>query len=112
MKYIVKVGNMYVSNADFNRDYREDGAIAKLITLSTEEIGSFDYSKAYAINISLKYSGVKSEMQKIKSDNNSYTLHLIDFLRERDNKLQKIEQLFKKDVVDLAELAEIVKEGK
>lgn len=33
------------------------------------------------------------------------------FLRERENKLQLIEQLFKNEQVDLSELAKIVKEN-
>jgi len=39
------------------------------------------------------------------------TENRIEFLIERDNKLQQIEQMFKSGQVDLEELADIVKDG-
>lgn len=48
------------------------------------------------------YKELYCECEKIKKENN--------FLRERENKLQLIEQLFKNEPVDLSELAKIVKE--
>ena len=44
----------------------------------------------------------KEEIAKLKQEN--------DFLRERENKLQLIEQMFKSGTVDLNELAELVEE--
>lgn len=47
------------------------------------------------------YKYMYSEYQIIKREN--------EFLRERENKLQLIEQLFKNEPVDLSELAKLVK---
>lgn len=47
------------------------------------------------------YKYMYSEYQILKREN--------EFLRERENKLQLIEQLFKNEPVDLSELAKLVK---
>lgn len=47
------------------------------------------------------YKILYSDFKKLEQEN--------DFLRERENKLQLIEQLFKNEPVDLSELAKIVK---
>lgn len=44
----------------------------------------------------------KTEIEKLKQEN--------EFLRKRENKLQKIEQIFKKGSVDLGDLERLVLE--
>lgn len=111
MQYIVKAGDMYVSKVEFKSNYRKDGVRASSITLSSEEIGLFNEALAYSIKTSLIFSGIKAEDKKF-IDYDCPSLQLIDFLRKRENKLQRIEQLFKSGVVDLEELAKLVKEDK
>lgn len=48
-----------------------------------------------------KTESYEEEITKLKQEN--------DFLRQRENKLQMIEQMFKSGTVDLNELAELVK---
>ena len=45
---------------------------------------------------------LREEKERLKQEN--------DFLRERENKLQLIEQMFQNGTVDLSELSKLVKE--
>lgn len=107
MKYIVKVGNMFVENAIMSPGW-DDGSILKNITLSTDKIMNMSLKEKNVIMNSLPLYGIKATA--IESDD-SYSLQYdLEFLIKRENKLQRIEQLFKSGVVDLEELVKVVKE--
>lgn len=106
MKYIVKVGNMFVEKAIMSPGW-DDGSRLKNITLSTDKIMNMSLKEKNVIMSSLQLYGIKATA--IENDD-SYSLQYdLEFLIKRENKLQRIEQLFKSGVVDLEELAKLVK---
>ena len=109
MKYIVKVGNMFVENALMSPGW-DDGSRLKNITLSTDKIMNMSLKEKNVIMNSLSLYGIKATA---KESNDSYSLQYdLEFLIKRENKLQRIEQMFKNGVVDLEALAKLVKEDK
>lgn len=109
MQYIVKVGNMYVENAIMSSGW-DDGSRLKNITLSNDKIKNMNLEEKNIIMTNLSLCGIKATA--IESDNSGGLQLDLKFLIKRENKLQRIEQLFKSGVVDLKELAKLVKEDK
>lgn len=109
MQYIVKVGNMFVQNVTMSPGWK-DGSILKNVILSNDKAKNMTLEEKNIIMTNLFLYGIKATAIE---GNNSYGLQKdLEFLRKRENKLQRIEQLFKNGVVDLEELAKIVKEDK
>ena len=109
MKYIVKVGNMFVENTIMSPGW-DDGSRLKNITLSTDKNMNMSLKEKNVIMNSLSLYGIKATAKEI---NDSYSLQYdLEFLIKRENKLQRIEQLFKSEVVDLEELTKLVKGDK
>ena len=109
MQYIVKVGKMYVENADMSPGFDKD-SILKSITLSTDRVVNMSFEEKEIIKTNLLSCNI--EATAIESHDSFSLKKELNFLRKRENILQRIEQLFKSGVVDLEELAKIVKEDK
>lgn len=110
MKFIIQLGNMYVSDINFNIDYKKDGADILAITFSKDYFKIMSELMAYKVKKYFQLRGIPVALEKITIENSFK--EEIEFLRQRENKLQRIEQLFKSEVVDLEELTKIVKEDK
>lgn len=104
MTYILKIGDLFVIGYDLAE---EEGKIVELtrVTLSKKYAMRLPYETARIIADSINAEALAVE-------DNSKLEELNKFLTQRENKLQKIEQLFKKGVVDLEELTKLVKDGK
>lgn len=109
MQYIVKVGDMYVENAAMSPDWNKD-SILKNIILSNDKIMNMSFEEKNILMEKLLLCNIKATV--IKSDNTFNLKQELIFLRKRENKLQRIEQLFKSEVVDLEELTKLVKGDK
>lgn len=107
MQYIVKVGDMYVENAAMSPDWNKD-SILKNIILSNDKIMNMSFEEKNILMEKLLLCNIKATV--IESDNTFNLKQELIFLRKRENKLQRIEQLFKSEVVDLEYLTKLVKE--
>ena len=95
MTYILKKGNLFVIGYDL-----------------TEEEGK---RPKYAMRLPYEIASIISDtidVEAIAVEDSQKLEELNKFLTKRENKLQRIEQLFKSGVVDLEELAKLVKEDK
>ena len=102
MNYILKKGELFVIGYDL---IDEEGRKPELtrVTLSTKYAMRLPYEIASIISNTIDVEAIAVEdSQKLEELNK--------FLTKRENKLQRIEQLFKSGVVDLAELAKVVKD--
>ena len=104
MAYILKKGNLFVIGYDLTE---EKGKIPELtwVTLSKKYAMRLPYEIARIISDSI-------DAEALAVEDSPKLEELNKFLTKRENKLQRIEQLFKNRVVDLEELAKIVKEDK
>lgn len=107
MQYIVKVGKMYVENADMSPDFDKD-SILKRIILSNDKAVNMTFKEKDIIIANLTLCNI--EATAIESDNSFNLKQELEFLRKRENKLQRIEHLFKNGVVDLEELSKLILE--
>lgn len=104
MNYILKKGELFVIGYDL---IDEEGRKPELtrVTLSTKYAMRLPYEIASIISDTIDVEAIAVEdSQKLEELNK--------FLTKRENKLQRIEQLFKNGIVDLEELAKLVKEDK
>lgn len=108
MKFIIQLGNLYVSDINFNINYKKDGADILAITFSKECFKIMSGLMAYKVKEYFQRRGIPVALKKITTENPFK--EETEFLRQRENKLQRIEQLFKNGVVDLEELTKLVKE--
>ena len=80
-----------------------------------EQLKDFTYSNDFLEKIlDLLSEEYKNGLQQGLFDKNMDMLNMMEelnFLRERENKLQMIEQMFKNEPVDLTELDKLVKGG-
>lgn len=80
-----------------------------------EQLKDFTYSNDFLEKIlDLLSEEYKNGLQQGLFDKNMDMINMMEelnFLRERENKLQMIEQMFKNEPVDLTELAKLVKGG-
>ena len=104
MNYILKKGELFVIGYDL---IDEEGRKPELtrVTLSTKYAMRLPYEIASIISDTIDVEAIAVEdSQKLEELNK--------FLTKRENKLQRIEKLFKNGIVDLEELAKLVKEDK
>lgn len=103
MTCILKVGNLFVIGYELEEKGKKS------------EVARISMSKKYAMrlpyDIAIIISDAIDAEVMILEDSPSIE-KLNEFLTKRENKLQRIEQLFKSGVVDLEELAKLVKEDK
>ncbi len=103
MTYILKIGNLFVTSFDL---IENEGK---------KEVVRVTLSKTFAMRISSEtvdiiLDNINAKVIAVKDSPKLEELN--KFLTKRENKLQRIEQLFKSGVVDLEELAKLVKEDK
>ena len=100
MTCILKVGNLFVIGYELEEIGKKS------------EVARISMSKKYAMrlpyDIAIIISDAIDAEVMILEDSPSIE-KLNEFLTKRENKLQRIEQLFKSGVVDLEELAKLVK---
>lgn len=104
MTCILKIGSLFVTGYELAE---EEG--------KKSEVTRISMSKKYAMRLPYDIAKIISDAidaeVMILEDSPSIE-KLNEFLTKRENKLQRIEQLFKSGVVDLEELAKLVKEDK
>lgn len=103
MTYILQIGNLFVTSFDL---IENEGK---------KEVVRVTLSKTFAMRISSEtvdiiLDNINAKVIAVKDSPKLEELN--KFLTKRENKLQRIEQLFKSGVVDLEELAKLVKEDK
>lgn len=104
MNYILKKGKLFVIGYDLIDEERRKPELTR-VTLSTKYAMRLPYEIASIISDTIDVEAIAVEdSQKLEELNK--------FLTKRENKLQRIEQLFKNGIVDLEELAKLVKEDK
>lgn len=104
MTYILKKGNLFVIDYDLTKGEGKRPELTR-VTLSTK----------YAMRLPTAIASIISDtidVETIVVEDSKKLGELNKFLTKRENKLQKIEQLFKSGVIDLEELAKLVKEDK
>ncbi len=104
MAYILKKGNLFVTGYDLTEE-KGKGLELTRVTLS----------KKYAMRLPYEIARIISDIidaEVLAVEDSPKLEELNKFLTQRENKLQRIEQLFKSGVVDLEELAKLVKEYK
>lgn len=104
MNYILKKGNLFVIGYDLTEVEGKRPELTR-VTLSTKYAMRLPYEIASIISDNIN-------TESIAVEDSSKLEELNKFLTKRENKLQRIEQLFKSGVVDLEELAKLVKEDK
>ena len=103
MTYILQIGNLFITSFDL---IENEGK---------KEVVRLTLSKTFAMRISSEtvdiiLDNINAKVIAVKDSPKLEELN--KFLTKRENKLQRIEQLFKSGVVDLEELAKLVKEDK
>lgn len=103
MTYILQIGNLFITSFDL---IENEGK---------KEVVRVTLSKTFAMRISSEtvdiiLDNINAKVIAVKDSPKLEELN--KFLTKRENKLQRIEQLFKSGVVDLEELAKLVKEDK
>ncbi len=103
MTYILQIGNLFITSFDL---IENEGK---------KEVVRVTLSKTFAMRISSEtvdiiLDNINAKVIAVKDSPKLEELN--KFLTKRENKLQRIEQLFKNGVVDLEELAKLVKEDK
>ncbi|HIS38533.1 MAG TPA: hypothetical protein IAB45_03380 [Candidatus Onthousia faecavium] len=104
MTYILKKGDLFVIGYDLTE---EEGKLPELTRVTL--------SKRYAMRMSYDIARIISDSinaEALAVEDSPKLEELNKFLTQRENKLQKIEQMFKNGVVDLEALAKLVKEDK
>lgn len=103
MTYILQIGNLFVTGFDLRENEGK------------KELTRVTLSKSYAMRISYEVVNIildNIDAKVLAVEDSPKMEELNKFLTKRENKLQKIEQLFKNGVVDLEELTKLVKEDK
>ena len=103
MTCILKVGNLFVTGYELEHEDKKT------------EVTRISVSKKYAMRLPYDIAIIISDAidaEVLAVEDSPKLEELNKFLTKRENKLQRIEQLFKSGVVDLEELAKLVKEDK
>ena len=103
MTCILQIGNLFITSFDL---IENEGK---------KEVVRVTLSKTFAMRISSEtvdiiLDNINAKVIAVKDSPKLEELN--KFLTKRENKLQRIEQLFKNGIVDLEELAKLVKEDK
>ena len=107
MTYILKKGSLFVIGYDLTEEEGKRPELTR-VTLSTKYAMRLPYEIASIISNTIDVEAIAVEdSQKLEELNKFLTKR-----ENKENKLQRIEQLFKSGVVDLEELAKLVKEDK
>ena len=103
MTSILKIGNLFVTAYELEHEDKKT------------EVTRISMSKKYAMRLPYDIAIIISDAidaEVLAVEDSPKLEELNKFLTKRENKLQRIEQLFKSGVVDLEELAKLVKEDK
>lgn len=104
MAYILKIGNLFVIGYDLTEEKGKSSELTR-ITLSTKYAMRLPYETARIIS-----EAINAEVLAVEDSPKLKELN--QFLTQREKKLQRIEQIYKNNPVDLEKISKIILEEK